>query len=152
MPVTLDLIGVESRKSAGKSRARVGVSPGSVGGTPATNEQENQALVKKLGELLTSNDLENAVEVWRDGLKAVRMVWNNKRGEYLEAGPDWQIRRDMSELIAAYMEGKPMERQMSISGSFAELGEMINEMRLSNEALRLMPFVHSLPTTAEATE
>lgn len=145
MSATLELVPSKPAKPAGKSRAREGVEPPPDG-------PDNQALLVKLGQLLNSDDLRAAVECWRDGLKAMRMVWNNKLGQYIEAGPDWQIRRDMSELIAAYMEGKPMERQMSISGSFEELGDMLQTLNASAEAVRLLPWSNSLPSTPDRSE
>ncbi len=120
------------------SRARVG-------DTETAPVKFNSELTKKLAELLTADDLEAAVKVWREGMLAVKMVWNAKLQAYIDGGPDWQIRRDMSELVAAYMEGRPMERQMVASGSFQELAELLNEMRTSGEAMRLMPAVRELP-------
>lgn len=149
MPPSLQIIEPASQKDAKTSRARVGRGESDGAAEPGPIIPD---LAKKLQDMLTADDLAGAVKVWREGLQAVKMVWNNKLGTYVEAGPDWQIRRDMSEMIAAYMEGKPMERQMSISGTFEELSDLLKTMSTSGEAARLMPFVHSLPSATERRE
>lgn len=147
MAATLQLL---TEKDAGKTRAREGASPPASGG--GAGAADLIPLAKKLADLLTADDLAGAVKVWREGLTATKKVWSAKKQKYVNGGPDWQIRRDMAEAIAAYMEGRPMERQLSISGSFEELGDLLQTLRNSGEAARLMPFVNALPSTTKPRE
>lgn len=149
MAATLQILG-QPAKQARNSRARVGGPESSDAGAPGP--LENPSLVKKLADLLTADDLAGAVKVWREGLTATKMIWSNKKGDYIDGGPDWQIRRDMAEAIAAYMEGRPMERQLSISGSFEELSDLLKTMRNSGEAARLLPVLNSLPSGVDRRE
>lgn len=116
---------------------------------PADNDGATPAkrVIKRIADLLTSDDLEAAVQVWREGMEATRLVWSAKLKMYVEAGPDWDTRRECSELIVAYMEGRPMERQLNLNGSFMELGDLLRSVRLSGEALRLIPGLDTLPST-----
>lgn len=116
-------------------------------GTEGDRSTPGTRIVKRIADLLTSEDLEGAVQVWRDGMEAQRLVWSAKLKMYVEAGPDWDTRRECSELIVAYMEGRPMERQLNLNGSFLELGELLRTVRLSGEARRLIPGLDSLPST-----
>lgn len=150
MAATLKVLGEESQKQAAKSRARVGGPKTGDTGAPGPPEKTDYA--KKLADLLTEDDLAGAVQVWREGLTATKQIWSNKRGDYIDGGPDWAIRRDMAEAIAAYMEGRPLERQMNISGTFVELRDMLAQMKQSGEAARLLPFVQSLPTASDRRE
>lgn len=149
MAATLQILDTGSDKLASDGRAREGGQVAAAPDSAGVPARVGMPAAKKLADLLTASDLEGAVKVWRSGLKARRMVWNNKKGKFVPCGPDWQIRRDMSEFIAAYMEGKPMERQMQISGTFEELGDLLRTLQTSGEAARLLPFVNSLPSAPD---
>lgn len=146
MAATLKILPVEPQKQAKSSRAREGGQSEASAGVPGPSENAN--LAKKLADLLTADDLAGAVTVWREGLTAVKKVWSAKLQRYEDGGPDWQIRRDMAEAIAAYMEGRPLERQMNISGTFVELRDMLSQMKQSGEAARLLPGLDSLPSAS----
>ncbi len=115
----------KSDKNGSKSRAR---EPGG---------RKNNEIAKKLFDLLNSDDLAGAVAVWRSGMKATKFVWSQKAQCYIDTGfPDWDVRERMSLAIAAYMEGKPIERQVQVTGSFEDLGQMIGRINASPAAMR----------------
>jgi hypothetical protein len=88
---------------------------------------------KKLLDLLNEDDLEAAVRVWREGLQATKRFWNPAAKQWIEE-PDWRTRHDMSMAIAAYMEGKPVERQMVVAGSFDDFEKLVDRLKLSSLA------------------
>jgi hypothetical protein len=85
---------------------------------------------RKLLDLLDDDDLEAAVRVWREGLQATKRFWNPAAKQWIEE-PDWRTRHDMSMAIAAYMEGKPVERQMVVAGSFDDFEKLVDRLKLS---------------------
>lgn len=92
---------------------------------------------KRLLDLLDGDDLKAAVTVWREGMKATKFVWDANTKSFNDTGfPDWQIRSEMAEIVVAYMEGKPLERQLQITGKFEELNEMMSRLSGSPAAYR----------------
>lgn len=158
MGVTLAII-EESRKSTGR---QIRAYAHEVSGGPASGDIKGlriPAPIKTLLSALTDDDLDTVVRVYRDAMGATRRFWvdegkdeNGRAKGHWQEEEDHRVRVQAANMVAAYMEGLPIQRQVMIGGKFAELGDMIREMRLSGEAARLLPAVHSLPTTAEATE
>lgn len=125
------------KKSRTNARARAG------GRGPNKTE-----LAIKLSELLKNDDLEGAVKVWRDGLEATKFVWSQKEQKYVDTGfPDWDVREKMATAIAAYMEGRPIERQLQIRGSFEDLAAAQARINASPEARRLLASMSGVQET-----
>jgi hypothetical protein len=57
-----------------------------------------------------------AVQVWIDGMKAPKPIY--EKGRRVGGEPDWKERRENAALIIAYLEGKPIEKQIQARGDF----------------------------------
>jgi hypothetical protein len=92
---------------------------------------------KKLGSLLKSKHLDAAVKVWIAGLDATKKVYD-KSGTCCGEEPDWKERRENANMIVAYMEGRPVERQLVVGGNFEDLAAVMKKCQDSPEAMRLL--------------
>ena len=99
---------------------------------------------QKLSELLGPN-LDKAVQVWVEGLKATKWEYDPKTHERFEVA-DWKERRECATKIIEYLEGKPIERQLQVTGDFEELGDLLNRIRESPLALKKLG--HLVPDRA----
>lgn len=135
----------------GKTLARV---TGPLGRHPGTKAKISRVL-RTLLDALDDEDLSAVVRVYREAMGATRTFFlpphgKGEKGRWATE-PDHKTRIAAANMVAAYMEGLPIQRQLTMRGEFAELGEMINEMRASGEAARLMPAqLLSLPSTSES--
>jgi hypothetical protein len=104
------------------------------------------AVIKTLLDTLGEEDLANVARVYRDAMTATRRFWKNEgtdakgkaKGRWV-VEPDHRTRISAANMVAAYMEGLPVQRQIALRGEFSELGDMIREMNESGEARRLLP-------------
>jgi hypothetical protein len=109
---------------------------------------------KRLVELLGPEHLEAAVKTWVDGLKAMKKVYDPSTKGWIEE-PDWRERRENANMIVAYMEGKPIERQVQVTGNFEELGDLLNRIRESPVAMRELanlPSLHAMPNDSDSLQ
>lgn len=104
---------------------------------PTRETVEFVAKAKKLGQILKSGHLERAVRVWIDGLEATKKEYEKVSETWSEV-PDWKERRECANMIVAYMEGRPVERQLVIGGSFEDLNAAMGKVKASPEAMRLL--------------
>ena len=93
------------------------------------------AEVKKLTEMLGPHKTA-AVQVWIDGLEATKRVQAGR--DVWEDVPDWKERRENANMIVAYLEGKPVELQVQASGSFEDLGTILERYRSTPEGMKLL--------------
>lgn len=68
----------------------------------------------------------DAIQVLIDGMKATRPVY--VRGQVVGTEPDWKERRENAALILAYVEGRPVERQIQARGEFEDLEALRNRV------------------------
>jgi hypothetical protein len=84
--------------------------------------------------------LSAAVQAWADGLKATKVAWNQATHSFEDTGfPDNKVRADCARAIVEYVIGKPIERSLEVSGNYKELTEVLEELKQSPEARRLLP-------------
>jgi hypothetical protein len=119
----------------------------------ARENSEGRELIgraKKLIDLLKPEYLDRAVQVWVDGLKATKDVYDARAKEWTTQ-PDWKERREAANMIVAYFEGRPIERQMVMKGSFRDLNDTLARMKQSPEAMRVLQelYPEELPTVQE---
>jgi hypothetical protein len=89
---------------------------------------------------LLAEYLPRAARAWIDGLGACKAIWNPETKRFEETDiPDHKIRGDMAEKIWHNVIGKPIERSMEVTGSYKELSVLVEEIRQSPEAMRLLP-------------
>ena len=89
---------------------------------------------------LLSPHLKRAVQAWVDGLKANKIAWDQVQQKMVDTGlPDHKERRESGRAIIEYVVGKAIERSMEVTGSYKELSVLVDELRRSPEAMRLLP-------------
>jgi hypothetical protein len=94
---------------------------------------------EKLQDLLAPF-LRPAVRAWVDGLKANKIAWDQVQQKMVDTGfPDHKEGRESARAIIEYVVGKAIERSMEVSGSHKELSTLIEEIKASPEAMRLLP-------------
>jgi hypothetical protein len=84
--------------------------------------------------------LSAAVQAWADGLKATKVAWNQATHSLEDTGfPDHRERRESAQRIVEYVIGKPIERSLEVTGNYKELTQVLEELKQSPEARRLLP-------------
>jgi hypothetical protein len=118
----------------------------------------NPERTEKLSDLLAPH-LPAAVQAWVDGLKANKIAWNPNTHAWEEINlPDHEVRRRNALHIIEFVEGKPIERSMEVSGNYKELSQVLEELKQSPEARPLLPpeiwgmMADSSQSTAESAE
>jgi hypothetical protein len=137
-------------KPAAKARARDTKAPGPDADLSSlTNNQQREAFdpkraipsrVLNLLAQLTEADVTKVVRVWRESMDATRRVWQEpepgeKRGKWIEE-PDAKTRLGAANMVAAYVEGLPVQRQIQIKAEFEGAEETMARFRASPEAMR----------------
>lgn len=125
---------------------------------PATRRIPAQ--IKTLLTMLEAGDLDSVVTVYRDAMTATRKYWidegKDERGKckgHWETEADHRTRITAANMVAAYMEGLPIQRQIQMRGDFVELSQLIDSARQSSEAMRLLNVsAISLPSGSEGSE
>jgi hypothetical protein len=118
------------------------------GPTPATEGPQNfvlnpepqlprRKIAKRLHEILTDEDLDNAVSVIRRSLKAKKTYWDGVAKKMVEE-PDYKIQLDAAKTVLAYREGMPVQRQVVVSEAFESLRDAIFAAKHSPEARKLI--------------
>lgn len=156
MPVTLELIDKTRRKVGAAIRAHAHeVKTGNERGSNGRGVVIPQ-VIKTLLSCLNDEDLSAVVRVYREAMVAERRFWIDEgKDENGRAKGRWEIEADhktrisAANMVAAYMEGLPVQRQIQVRGEFVELGDMLKAMSGSGEARRLLPGVESLPSASE---
>jgi hypothetical protein len=75
-----------------------------------------------------------AVQVLIDGMSATKPIY--EKGQRVGEEPDWKERRENAALIIAYLEGKPIERQLQATGEFMDLQTLMSKVQQSPAAMR----------------
>jgi hypothetical protein len=99
---------------------------------PVTHARAKRREIIKLAEKLIDM-LEpyrkEAIQVWIDGMRATKPIY--EKGIRVGEEPDWKERRENAALIIAYLEGKPIEKQIQAHGDFEDLGSLLEAMKHS---------------------
>jgi len=104
-----------------------------------------------LADLLVDQDASGAIKVLRSGLEATKLMWDGNVRDWVEQ-PDWKSRHDCALAILSYRFGKPVERQLQISGTFEDLGQLFGRIQSSPAAHRVLEAGQaSQPKIEEAT-
>ena len=70
--------------------------------------------------------------MWIDGMRATKPIY--EKGIRVGEEPDWKERRENAAMIIAYLEGKPVERQLQAHGDFEDLQSLLDAMKHSPAA------------------
>lgn len=120
----------------------------------ARKENVAQSLAKivkkaaQIADLMTGEDVEADLRVLRQAKKATHQIFDTSKKKLVKV-PDHKTRLAATTLSRAYHEGKPIERQVQVSGTFDELGDMVAKFKSSPAA---QGFWNSLQNTSESEE
>jgi hypothetical protein len=115
-------------------------------------------VIQTLMEILTDEDLENVAQVYRAALHANRRHWIDEgkdpktgraRGHW-EVIPDFKTRIAAANMIAAYREGLPVQRQLVIAKQFESAADVIASVKQSPELLKAVMSLQSQGIQIEA--
>ena len=97
-------------------------------------------------EILTDEDLQSVAEVYRGALHANQRHWVDEgkdpksgraRGHW-EVIPDFKTRIAAANMIAAYKEGLPVQRQVVLTKAFESVEETIKKIKGSPEMMKVL--------------
>ena len=91
----------------------------------------------ELADLLADQDVSGAIKVLRTGLAATKLMWDGNARDWVEQ-PDWKARHDCAMAILSYRFGKPVERQLQVTGTFEDLGQLFGRIQNSPAARRAL--------------
>ena len=127
---------------------------------PRTRE-DRKSLVEKiaanLADVLTEEDLERVAKVYRDALGAKQRFWieegkdeSGKSIGHWEWQDDHKTRIQAANMIAAYKEGLPVQRQMVLTKAFESAEETIKKIKDSPELLKALQMLQGGGLSLEA--
>lgn len=110
---------------------------------PARNSIPQQ-IAASLANFLTEEDLADVVAVYRAGLRATQRVWiaeeavdeRGRRRGHWEHHPDFRTRLACADMIAAYKEGLPVQRQAILVQQFESMDQTRERVSHSPELLK----------------
>lgn len=118
---------------------------------------KKQKVAETLANILTDDDLANVAAVYRDGLTATQRIWQENvwtddkgrlRGKWVEV-PDYKTRKACADMIAAYREGLPVQRQAILVQQFESMDQTRERVSHSPELLKA---IGNLSKTGVAVE
>lgn len=77
-----------------------------------------------------------AIQALRDGLDATRRYWCKESKSFV-AEPDYGVRVKTAELVLAYDVGRPVERQVKLTGDFTDYNDKLVKMCATPEGLKM---------------
>ena len=125
------------------------------------DKKENRATkvsIQTLMEILTDEDLRSVAEVYRGALHANQRHWVDEgkdpktgraRGHW-EVIPDFKTRIAAANMIAAYKEGLPVQRQMVLTKAFESVEETIKKIKDSPELTKAIQALQGSGLALEA--
>ena len=125
------------------------------------DKKENQELsrvIQTLMEILTDEDLRSVAEVYRGALHANQRHWVDEgkdpktgraRGHW-EVIPDFKTRIAAANMIAAYKEGLPVQRQVVLTKAFESAEDTIKKIKGSPELLKAIQALQGSGLALEA--
>jgi hypothetical protein len=103
-----------------------------------------QRIASSLANILTDDDLAEVVDVYRRGLRAKQRIWvenaftddrGRLRGRW-EFVDDFRVQKACADMIAAYKEGLPVQRQAILVQKFETMDETRERIANSPELLK----------------
>jgi len=105
---------------------------------------KKQKVSETLANILNDGDLRRVAEVYREGLDATQRIWHENswtddkgrlRGKWVEV-PDYKTRKACADMIAAYREGLPVQRQAILVQQFESMDQTRERVSHSPELLK----------------
>ena len=127
---------------------------------PRTRE-DRKSLVEKiaanLADVLTEEDLERVAKVYRDALGAKQRFWIDEgKDEFGKSIGHWEWQDDhktriqAANMIAAYKEGLPVQRQVVLTKAFESAEETIKKIKDSPELIKAIQALQGSGLALEA--
>ena len=140
---------IENQKKCGSEIAR-----------PRTREDRKtlfEKIAASLADVLTDEDLERVANVYRDALGAKQRFWIDEgKDEFGKSIGHWEWQDDhktriqAANMIAAYKEGLPVQRQVVLTKAFESADETIKKIKDSPELLKAIQALQGSGLALEA--
>lgn len=125
-------IAEHTKTHGSNARARAAEQPGKYG-VPVKIPK----VMKSLLDSITDDDIDRVARAWREAMGATTKTYDIVAKKFVEQ-PDHNTRMKAGQLIAAYREGLPVQRQITLAGKFKDLGEMLGQLRDSPQGQQLL--------------
>jgi hypothetical protein len=129
---------LEKRKSLARARAHEeDISQKSV---------KTARMIGSLLEAIDANDIQAIARVWREAMNADRRYWvdkgkNPKTGRamgYWASEPDHKTRIAAANMMAAYTEGLPIQREVQLNANVDDLQQTIDNLKHSPAGQKML--------------
>src|SRR5438874_2670997 len=87
---------------------------------PDDAEFDGKTVISSIVSAINQDDCDLVLKAWRRALKATRRQWDFGKKKW-KVEPDCRVQLEATKLVTAYKEGLPVQRQITIQGSFVEL-------------------------------
>jgi hypothetical protein len=114
-------------------------------------------IVRTLLSAIDEDDIDKVARVWREAMDATTMTYDLPSKTWVER-PDHNTRIKAANMVAAYKEGLPVQRQIQLQGNIEDLNATLERIQSSPEAARAMQLLggfqqtNSLQNTAQSQE
>jgi hypothetical protein len=102
-------------------------------------------VIRTLLDSINDDDVNQVALVWREAMKATNERWidqgkdaNGRALGYVSETPDHKTRIAAANMVAAYKEGLPVQRQIRLDAHFDELSEDVAALKRSPAALAFL--------------
>jgi hypothetical protein len=89
--------------------------------------------IRTLLDCINENDLEQVARVYREAMNATTRMWDVNEKKLIEF-PDHKTRVAAANMVAAYKEGLPVQRQIRLDAKFGELKDKVAAFKRSPAA------------------
>jgi hypothetical protein len=114
-------------------------------------------VIKSLLDSLNADDIDAVARVYREAMLATHRYWSDEgkdpktgraKGKWV-IEPDHKTRITAANMVAAYSEGLPIQRQVQLNANFKDLSEDLRALKGSPEAMRMLRSLGGLPDVQE---
>lgn len=108
-------------------------------------------VIKSLLDSITDDDIDRVAKAWREALEATTEYYDIKKKKMV-VRPDHNTRMKAGQLIAAYREGLPVQRQLTLAGKFKDLTEMLAQLNGSPQGQQLLAELPAIDVESSVQE
>jgi len=98
-------------------------------------------VIRTLLDAMNDDDLDQVARVWREAMNATQQRWidqgkdeSGRAQGYVDETPDHKTRLAAANMVAAYKEGLPVQRQIRLDAHFDELSDVVERFKRSPAA------------------
>lgn len=136
-----------SKKSSGSAAKKIAEHTKTHGSNARARAEEQRGkygvpvkipkVMKSLLDSITDDDIDRVARAWREAMGATTKTYDIVAKKFVEQ-PDHNTRMKAGQLIAAYREGLPVQRQITLAGKFKDLSEMLGQLKGSPQGQQLL--------------